>query len=340
VRTVRFFEGATTWPFARQSPAGDGVFGNTQFYFGPGPEQADWLVVLNEIPEGMELRFPPDRTLFLSGEPPSIRSFEPQYLAQFGTAIAANPQLPHRNLVVAPPVVPWHVGIRSREPEAYGDAMTFAHLETAPQKSKLCSCIVSRLHVTDGHRARLDFAHRLRDELGDRIDFFGRGLNTIADKNEGLEPYRYHIAIENSAVPHYWTEKLADPILRNCFPIYAGAPDIADYFDPASMTMIDIARPAEAIEKIAAILDSDTDSRAASAVAEAKRRVMWEHNMLARIDRFIDAAEQRGALSGEPRLISPESRFVQRRPMQWLLDIHGRVLAASRRRRDDRNPWR
>jgi len=45
VRTVRFLEGETRWPYARQSPGNDGVFGDTQFLFGLGPESADWLVV-------------------------------------------------------------------------------------------------------------------------------------------------------------------------------------------------------------------------------------------------------------------------------------------------------
>lgn len=327
MRTVRFFEGRTLWPYTCQSPANDGVFGSTRFLFGPGAEPADWLVVLNEIPEGANLTFPRDRAIFLSGEPPSIRKFNARYLAQFGTAISVDPDLPHPHRIAAPPLIPWHVGMRAFEPETWGDAMTFAQLEPAPAKLKLCSCIASAQRGTPGHRARFDFVHRLRDQLGDRIDFFGAGHDQIADKNEGLAGYRYHIAIENSAVPHYWTEKLVDPFLRNCFPIYYGAPNIADYFDPASMAVIDVGRPEEAIKKITEVLDSDIDLRSAPAVSEAKRKVMWEYNLLARIDHMLDAAERQNGSSGQPQPIRPELDF-----SPWLR-AHARIQAGSRRLR-------
>tara|TARA_Y100000385_G_C13001327_1_gene597381 strand:+ start:508 stop:957 length:450 start_codon:yes stop_codon:yes gene_type:complete len=36
--------------------------------------------------------------------------------------------------------------------------------------------------------------------------------------------------IENDEIPHYFTEKWADALLCNSFPIYMGCPNIADYF--------------------------------------------------------------------------------------------------------------
>jgi hypothetical protein len=195
--TARFFYSRTLWPYGRQSPANDGVFGTTRFYFGPGPEPTDWLIVLNDLPDDTKLDFPKERTIFLSGEPPLARTFERDYLAQFAIAVAVDPDLPHPNLVALPPLIPWHVGVHAGEPRSYAAAMTFRELEPVPRKTKLCSCMTSSANSIPGHRLRLSFIERLQRELGDRIDFFGRGVQPIPDKEIALAPYRYHIALEN-----------------------------------------------------------------------------------------------------------------------------------------------
>jgi len=316
LRTVRFLEGDTLWPYTRQTPGNDGIFGESRFLFGPGPEGSDWLVVMNELPTGYNPSFPTERTIFISGEPPTMRSFHPAFLAQFGTAISVDPTLPHPNLRWESPLVPWHAGIRAREPLRYTQALTFSALVETPSKTRLCSCICSTLTKTEGHRQRLAFVRALQQALGDRIDFFGRGFKEIADKNEALDAYRFHIAIENCRLPHYWTEKLADAFLRNCFPIYVGAPNIDAYFSPQSLATIDITDAPSAISKVAAILESDPDPRA---VSYAKHRVMFEHNILARLDRLIGEIQARSEPNSEPRALLPESAFLPRGP--WHRDV-------------------
>jgi len=309
-RTVLFLEGASGWPYARQSPANDGVFGSTQFRFHPDDGPADWLVVLNTLPPGGELKFPRERTVLLWGEPPLSPRLARPYVLQFGTFVCVDRHLRYPNARHMSPFVPWHVGVATGQPEAYPKAMTFSELLPAPPKTRLCSCVMSNLSALPGHRLRLRFLDELMRRLGDRIDFFGRGLRPIADKDEALAGYRYHIAIENSAVPDYWTEKLADPLLRNCFPIYYGAPNIHDYFDPAALALIDIRNPSAAVERITAILDSDHDMRAAEAVAHAKNRVLWDYNMLARIDALLNELEPLRPPLSRPQRLRPESEFL------------------------------
>lgn len=309
VRTARFVEGDSSWPHIRQTPRHDGVFGGTKFVFGAGTEPTDWLVALNQLPAEARYCFPRHRSILLWGEPPLSPRLDPDYAAQFGTMVSVDPRLKHPGARLMTPLVPWHVGIRAAEPARYAEAMTFAELEGAPVKTRLCSCIASNLTMLPGHRLRVGFVARLRERLGDRIDFFGRGINPVADKDAALAPYRYHIAIENSSVPRYWTEKLADPFLRNCFPIYYGAPDIGRDFDPAALATIDIADPDAAIERIAGILASDLDQRAGGAVEQAKQRVLWEHNMFARLDGLMAELEARGAAPGPAQEFRPEAMF-------------------------------
>jgi hypothetical protein len=48
------------------------------------------------------------------------------------------------------------------------------------------------------------------------------------DAVEQYEPYKFVIAIENARIKGYITEKLTNPVLARCIPIYLGAPDLFD----------------------------------------------------------------------------------------------------------------
>ena len=53
---------------------------------------------------------------------------------------------------------------------------------------------------------------------------------SVPKKKPVLERYRFAISYENARdVPGYITEKIFDPFLASCVPIYWGAPDITDY---------------------------------------------------------------------------------------------------------------
>ena len=71
-----------------------------------------------------------------------------------------------------------------------------------------------------------------------QIDLFGRGFKEIGDKADVIGPYRYHLVLENSACPHFWTEKLADAYLGYCLPIFSGCANVVDYFPPDSLVRL------------------------------------------------------------------------------------------------------
>lgn len=82
-----------------------------------------------------------------------------------------------------------------------------------PTKTKLLSVIISDKSFTEGHLKRHDFLQAIKKHFGDQLDIFGRGFNYVNDKWDAIADYKYHVAIENSQYPHYWTEKLADAFL-------------------------------------------------------------------------------------------------------------------------------
>jgi len=119
-----------------------------------------------------------------------------------------------------------------------------------PLKKNFCRIIYSDKKLTEGHVKRHEFVASLKAHFGDELDIFGRGFRYVSDKWDAIADYKYHIVIENSRFPHYWTEKLADAFLGWSLPIYYGCPNITDYFDPNSFVSIDIESPKLSILKI------------------------------------------------------------------------------------------
>jgi hypothetical protein len=95
------------------------------------------------------------------------------------------------------------------------------------EKTKLVSMITSNKQMCEGHLNRLRWMERLKGQ----VDLFGRGINQIEKKEEGLEPYYFSIAIENGKYDTYFTEKILDCFATQTIPVYYGTEKIVDYFN-------------------------------------------------------------------------------------------------------------
>lgn len=94
-------------------------------------------------------------------------------------------------------------------------------------KNKMISMISSNKTMTEGQRTRL----RWLEMLEDQIDIYGRGINEIATKEEGLCDYMFSVVIENGFYESYFTEKIMDCFATGTIPVYLGSPDIGNYFN-------------------------------------------------------------------------------------------------------------
>jgi hypothetical protein len=143
--------------------------------------------------------------------------------------------------------------------------------------------------------------------LGDRVDVFGRGVRPIDDKQGAIADYKYHIALENNVIDHFWTEKLADAYLGDAFPIFSGCNNLDAYFDERSFRRIDIDDPDRAIDAIEAILDSTLWEDNREFIRESRRRVMREYNVFAVVDKIVRSADARalGAKTIAPTALRP-----------------------------------
>lgn len=95
------------------------------------------------------------------------------------------------------------------------------------EKTKMISMISSNKMITEGQRLRL----RWVEMIGDQVDLYGRGLNEITLKEEGLCDYMFSVVVENGFYESYFTEKILDCFATGTIPVYLGSPDIGKYFN-------------------------------------------------------------------------------------------------------------
>lgn len=274
-------------------------------------DEYDWIAVLYEtgpIPP-VQTVGDPENVAYVSFEPREPGNVRRAFFQQFSRAAVFDPR------VTGPGVVriggtPWWIGLT---PSAFkGGPPSLDHDDlvamTPPAaKRERISIIVSNKTFMPGHVARDRFLREiLRRPIARHIDVFGRGRRPIADKWDGIWPYAYHLAIENTRLSHYWTEKVTDAFLGYSLPIYWGCPNLDAYFPPSSFVDIDILDPDSAVEAMTRVLDEHAWAAALPSLRAARARVLDEHHPLSRIADLCD----RPAARREQFAIRPQADFL------------------------------
>jgi len=124
--------------------------------------------------------------------------------------------------------------------EHFGYMWHITPLVSLPPKVNRISLMISNKTLTVGHQYRHTLCKRIiNSKLS--IDIYGNGckfyekiwdtrLKGDFKENEPYEGYHFHIAIENVQTPHYFSEKIMNPLLCNTVPIYLGCQKIDKYF--------------------------------------------------------------------------------------------------------------
>lgn len=274
-----------SWPYLRQTPGAKGVWNDCVFWVNTGIEECDWWFIYEGLVQPEKTKCDPEHIVFVTGEPPITRTYDPKFLLQFSSVITSHSDLAHPRRVLMQQALPWYIGIDKRTTETNNNFLTYDNLsQITPDKlnkSKLASVISSNKEYTKGHRRRIFFIEQLLDRLGDQIDFYGQGFRDIDDKWEAIAPYKYHIVLENSSVPHYFTEKLSDAFLGWSYPIYYGCPNIFDYFPQEALIPIEISDLDQAIDTVEKIIDTDTFHRKLPYIDQARKLVLNSYNLFA-----------------------------------------------------------
>ena len=107
--------------------------------------------------------------------------------------------------------------------------------EYMPSKTKMVSMISSLKGTTRGHKLRIS----VMKSLPSCVTLYGREVNPIKEKADGLRDYCFSIAIENDDTNFWFTEKLIDCFLTCTVPIYWGCPAVLKIFDPRGIIFLD-----------------------------------------------------------------------------------------------------
>lgn len=258
-------------------------------------------MVFEGLPKGKSAYCPRENTILITAEPPTLKQYRPEFLKQFAIVITCRTDLKHPQTIIDQPGLPWHVG-RSQKGHVnlswskdYDELSAITHYE----KKKELSVISSTKAFSDGHRLRLAFVNTLQNHFGDRIDVFGRGIREIEDKWDALAPYKYHIAIENCAVNDYWTEKISDPLLAGCHPIYYGCPNIEKYFPENALTRIDLQQQEQAIAIIEDCLAHKRYEQSRQEIQEARDAVLNRYNLFPMTTSHFERLGRQGSGTGK-----------------------------------------
>ena len=253
-------------------------WGRCRFDLNPEPGgRADFSVVMYNARPYDHFYCAPENTLFIAGEPLSKKLYPKTFYRQFGHVVDSHAESQHPHLYVNALGLNWHVGLdHATHAYRYG----YDHLSTlaCPAKENRIAVVCSNASKTEGQRARLALLDALKQFLGDRLVHFGRGFEPIDDKMDAILPYRFHLVLENSVLPNYWTEKLADAYLGWAFPIYLGCPNVDAYLPRESLVSINGHNADSVARRIAHLLDTPLSREQESALAEARNRVLNVYN--------------------------------------------------------------
>lgn len=199
----------------------------------------DMVVVYEGLKEKLSIRYKQGGLIFISGEPPFSRKYASKFLKQFDHLITSHPKIAHQNNHLSQQALPWHFGLNFKTKKfnyRFDDLVCMP----VPKKANKISIITSNKTMMPGHKQRMIFLEALKNKFGNDIAIFGQGINPVDDKAEALLSYQFCICIENSSINNYWTEKITDPLLAYCVPIYYGCKNIDEYFNKNSVIKIDI----------------------------------------------------------------------------------------------------
>lgn len=211
----------------------------------------DCVVVYEGVKIPTYIKYKKGGLIFISGEPPMSRVYPCSFTKQFDHLITAHPNLNHPHNHVTQQGLNWHYGLSYIQKRYTTDFNSIKNLEVPP-KTKLISVITSTQKMMPGHNLRSIIIRKLEEKYSDVIDFYGKGRRFVDDKAEALLPYKFHICMENSYIPDYWTEKFADPIIAYSVPIYAGCKNLKSYFPHGGYFQFDI----HSFKQVESIIDS------------------------------------------------------------------------------------
>ena len=273
-------------------PGGIPRWGSCRFIF-DNASNYDWIVVYDDFNGDIALKCPAANSLLVTSEPSSVKTYERPYIKQFAYVLTGQEDwaLKHPGKIHSQPALFWFYGTNQSYDETY---------RRIPDcKTEVISTVTSNKQQKHTlHQKRFKFIEELQEYMPE-LDRFGKGIRPVENKSEALDPYRYHIAIENHICDHWWTEKLSDAFLGLTLPLYYGAPNAADYFPKESFIPIDLNDFPKSLQIIKHAIQNNEYKKRLPAIHEARKRVLEKYNFYATVASII---EERHSYNQKPAI--------------------------------------
>lgn len=261
-----------------QLPNQGNTWGNYQFEINNNCDECDYWLIFDSLDKPEKVKVPKENVILITTEEVSGKPYLESYQKQFPKIITSREDIHGDNVIKSYYCNLWSIY------KSYDELSSCEEMH----KSKNISIISSNLVRKPGHLDRYSFVNKLIGHFKDKIDVYGRGFNPIKDKYDALAPYKYSIAIENSSIHNYWTEKITDCYLSNTLPIYYGCPNLEEFFDKKSYYNIDIYDYKKSILQIEEIIDSDLYEESLSYIREAKNKILNKYQFFPWITKILD----------------------------------------------------
>ena len=289
---------------------------NINYHINSQISKADMWLIFEDLKNETETCDVPENKIFYLNNETSFRKdyffeshmvkFLNQFSKGFGCYASQN-----SNYVNTIPFLPWMIHANHGDEIFAESDLNFDYFSNLNSLEKTIdlSVICSNKSHTENHSLRLEFVKILKRHFGDKLYWYGNGVNTIDKKSDIIFKSKYHIAIENDSRKNLVSEKLYDSFLGLSFPIYYGAPNINYLFDKNSIISIDINDINNSIKSIENTIDSNLYEENFEQLLKSKKQVLNDFNIFYRLNKLVEDNISKKSSSFEKTTIHSSNYF-------------------------------
>lgn len=170
-----------------------------------------------------------------------------------------------------------------------------------------------------GHKLRVDIYHALKPTYGNLQILKHMSPPRWDDKRTIIEPYQYHVAVENAMHNNWFADKIVDAFIGKAIPLYWGCPNLDTYFNMDGVIRFDSVSD---LEVRLAGLTPEYYAAHISAVEDNFNRALKYVHTWDRIEEAITAGIARKNALGlqhedaQDTLVTPRRRLRLNRPIK------------------------
>jgi hypothetical protein len=131
-------------------------------------------------------------------------------------------------------ILAWHPEIISEcgNAKLFPPGAVWCQSDDTSQKKFSASFLISSKRICDGHRFRVEIYDCLPDHCNNLPIVKHKSPPYLPTKESMLIPHQFAIVMENAMIPNNFTEKVNDAFATKTIPIYWGASNLGNFYNP------------------------------------------------------------------------------------------------------------